>query len=341
MMNPTLDTLVREYIDSLRSLDYSPSTIRTADRTCRRLLAQTGNIQLRNIDVKHVDRYFAIRMGQGVSAPTLNIELQNLRGLFRYAMARRYMGQTPDPTAHRRRMRVQPKARRRIPAGEFTRLLDACEHPRDRMVVALGVYLMLRQSEIVRLRVGDVNLATGEVTAHIIKTAKLDVMPISLELDSELRRWLTWYTDTMGGLRDDYLLVPAKARPVVMPDGSGFNLMDSPLHPYKMIGHPQDIVRRAMAACGYDLNDADGVTLRDGVHTLRRSAARAKFDELVDSGYDGALRVVQSMCHHASQKQTEIYIGVELDQKRRDDMIRGKRMYNIPQDNVTELRSVK
>lgn len=342
MMNPMLDTLVREYVDSMRSAGLAPSTIRTAERTCRRLLAQTGNIQVRNVDPhRHIDRYFAIRMGQGIEASSLNIELQNLRGLFRFAQVRRYLGNTPDPTSHRHRMRVQPKARRRIPVQDFTRLMDSCEHPRDRMVVALGVYLMLRQSEIVRLRVGDVNLDTEEITAHIVKTGKIDVMPISMELNAELRRWLTWYTQQVGPLHDDYLLVPAKARPVVMADGSGFNLMASPLYPHKRIGHPQDIIKRAMSACGYELIDGDGQTLRDGVHTLRRSAARAKFDELVEDGYDGATRVVQSMLHHASFKQTELYIGIELDQKRRDDIIRGKQMYTIPQENVTELRRAK
>lgn len=340
MMNPTLDALVREYVDSLRSAGLAPSTIVTAERTSRRFLAYAGNVQVRNVTPRHVDNYFAARMGKGVAANTLNLELQHLRALFRFADTRRYLGSAPDPTAHRRRMRVQPKLRRRIPAHDFDRLLDACDHPRDRMVLALALYLLLRRSELVPLRVGDVNLDTGDVSVRIVKTAKVDAMPISMELDVELRRWLTWYTEQVGPLRDDYLLVPAKARHQLPLPGGTSPVAGIP-DPYRPMCNAEDVIKRALKACGYGLTDADGETLREGVHTLRRSAARAKFDELVETGYDGAGRVVQSLLHHASFKQTEVYIGMELDKKRRDDIIRGKRMYTIPQENVTELRSVK
>lgn len=63
------------------------------------------------------------------------------------------------------------------------------------------------------------------------------------------------------------------------------------------------------------------------MHTLRRSAARALFDRLATEGYDGALRLVQAMLHHAQSSTTEHYLGLTLDKKRRDDIIRGESMY--------------
>jgi integrase len=63
--------------------------------------------------------------------------------------------------------------------------------------------------------------------------------------------------------------------------------------------------------------------LNEGLHTLRRSAARQIFDALVETRrYDGALRVVQSLLHHRSVQTTEQYIGLSTEALTRDDFLR-------------------
>ena len=62
------------------------------------------------------------------------------------------------------------------------------------------------------------------------------------------------------------------------------------------------------------------------------------FDELLERGYDGALRQVQAMLHHKSSTMTEHYLGIDLDVKRRNEALRGRAMFTAPNiANVVRL----
>ena len=344
MATTLLSDLVDEFIESAKANDYSKATIAHHERAGRGLLAFVGNIQARNVTPRHVDSYFAQRQSTGrVGAGQLNVELVSLRALFRFATQRRYVPSGADPTAHRRRFREVKRDRLRIPATEFDRLLDCAEHPRDRIIVGLGLFLFLRQSEVKVLRVGDVDLTHGEVAVTVIKTKGFDRMPISTELDRELRRWLTYYSEQLGRpLRPDDYLVPAKS-PLLFQAGRSLkeNLYASAVSeefiPTKPMRLPHQAVQRALKRFGADLRDENDRSTNEGVHTLRRSGARALFDRLVQDGYDGALRTVQAMLHHASSQTTELYLGIHLDKKRRDEVVRGKPLFPVSTENVVDL----
>jgi integrase len=191
--------------------------------------------------------------------------------------------------------------------------------------------------------------ARSDIMANVrMKTKAVDVMPISYELDIELRRWLTWYAqDIDGPLKDDYWLVPTRRRPAMANDGSGPGggymvrrehgncrptVKGKRLHRY---------VQRAMVNFGMDIRDADGKSMMEGCHTLRRSGARALFDDLVErGGYDGVLRHVSAMLHHKSTLMTERYLGLDVDVKKRNDLIRGKKMYRTQRDMVEDSPNV-
>lgn len=329
----TLAGLTSSYLAALESGGYAANTIRTRARVARAFLALTGDKPLSAVTAEDVDLYFANRSAAGLSPATSNLERTALTKMFDWALDRRLLGaELPHPVRHRRRLRVQARPKRRLPASEFGRLLDAAEHPRDRAVLALGIYLLLRQSEIADLRVGDVDLTHGTVAVRVLKTGKHDLMPVSAELDRELRSWLSWYATQVGPLADHYRLVPAKGRPV----GA---VTDGPLKPTTPVAQPERIVHRALAAIGHETRDEDGNPIRDGIHTLRRSAARAMFDRLVEDGYDGAGRVVQSLLHHASFRQTEVYLGIDMDSIRRDELLRGRPMFT-QQQGVAQRRLV-
>lgn len=342
-----LSDLVDEFVATLRSNAYAANTVRNHSRPARYLLAHVGNIQVRHITPRHIDSYLAKRKtDDDLSAASLNVDLVGLRALFRHAVERRYLAPHQDPTQHRRNFREVPRDRLRLPAAEFPRLLDACEHPRDRIIVALGLYLFLRKSEIKALRVGDVDLARGVVTVRVEKTKQLDHMPISAELDAELRRWLTWYAASIDRPLDQYdHLVPAKTPPLYLPGQRPYEnfeeaKMQARLKPEKPCNRPEEAVHRVLTALGYPVRDEDGGSLREGVHTLRRSGARALFDRLVAEGYDYAIRTVQSMLHHKSIVVTEGYLGVRLDEKRRDEIVRGKPLFPVSEENVVRMEKV-
>jgi len=324
----TLSELVDEYISSARSNGYAEGTMSNISRGTRGLLETIGNIRVSNIRPQHIDQYFAARLSRRVAAGTLNNELIALRGMFAFAIARRYIPATGDPTAHRRSMRRTPREFRRLPASMFPTLLNACTHPRDRVFIALGLYLLLRAGEISALRVKHVSLDRGYVSAQIFKSAIADEMPIPSELDHELRHWLTWYAQTAGPLNPEWYLVPAKHRPQLRA-GGGVDIF-TPLKPTVKLTHSETIVQRALAEVGIEPRDASGRPTREGGHTLRRSAARALFDRLVEEGgRDGAGRVVQSLLHHSQFSTTERYLGIDQDRLRRDHLLKGQAMFPV------------
>lgn len=338
-----LSDLVDDFEQSLRSNSYSKATVKTYVRTARGLLAHVGNIQARNVTPAHIDSYFANRHRGGIAASSSNTELASLRALYRHASHRRVVSPGGDPTAHRRPARVVRVDRLRIPASQFPRLLDCAAHPQDRMVVALGLYLFLRRSEIQLLRVGDVDLQLGDIAVSVPKTAEWDRMPISAELDRELRRWLAYYAEALGRpLRPDDYLVPSRKR---VPYARGLTREENArrvanaalFRPDRPVSTPERCVQRTLLKFGYEVRDDCGRPLREGNHTLRRSGARALFDRLVSEGYDYAIRTIQAMLHHKSIRTTELYLGLELDKKKRDEIVRGNEMFPVEKANVVEM----
>lgn len=213
----------------------------------------------------------------------------------------------------------------RIPLAQFPALLDAARSPRDRMFIALGLYTMGRKTELTGIQIKHVDLDSEEIELYIAKTNAYDRMPMSKELRRELTRWLPIYEAECGPLQADWYLTPAAQggkRPV-----GGY-----PLRPWKEMVSAEDVVKAALTDIGVS-------GYRTGCHVLRRSAARAMFDELVSLGYDGALRIVSAYLHHASVTMSERYLGLDLDRANRDNFTKGELMFpSLEAENVIPFR---
>ena len=80
------------------------------------------------------------------------------------------------------------------------------------------------------------------------------------------------------------------------------------------------------------------------MHTLRRSGARAYFEQLLEEGSirDGVLRQIMAMLHHKSVLMTERYLGLDADREKRDVHLRGRRMFKVAHAiNVIQLRKAE
>lgn len=308
-----------QYLTWCEATGKAVNTLRNRRTALDRFVTVNRNPDTRTIDATAVDRF--VIASQHLSDGSFNLAISNLRGWLRWMRVRGLIQLDVDMLmASITRRKNRPPERRRIPLTQFPVLLEAAgrRHPRDRMVVAAGLYLFLRASEIRSLRVKDVDLASGEVTVTIHKTRERDVMPISAELDRELRLWLTWYADNYGPLDPDWWLCPAVA-PTRQP--SDVDYADRPLSPQSKMCANMAVVQQALAAIGWE------DTCGEGVHCLRRSAARALFDELAGSSFDGAMRRVMSLLHHKSQQTTETYLGLTVDKAQRDKAVRGHSLF--------------
>jgi len=328
-MTFTLMDAQAAYLASRRDQGYAETTMRNTRRALH-VISLHLDTDITSITSADLDRALGAHRNTH-AATTMNLTLAELRGFFKWCEQQGHIPYGSSPMRHRRAYAEAKHERLRVPADQFTGLIDSAQNPRDRIVVALGLYLLLRAGEIALLRVRDVDLSDFTIAVLVPKSAKSDTMPICHELADELRIWFTAYGKGIGReLHGDDYLVPGRLPPTLEARGDGekWVMVQYDLYvPNKPYGTPHKAVQGALALSGYATHDPDGQTKREGVHTLRRSAARALFDRLSVDGIDSALRIVQSMLHHASVSTTERYIGLDGDRAKRDAILRGERMF--------------
>ena len=310
-----------------RKNGWSAGTVRNDEKVFRKLMAHFGDVKLTALTPEVMDEFLRSKPMCPDSPSTYNLYLSALRNFFKWCRQRKHMPIDFDPLVGQRVKPKQETPRFRVPMEEFPALLNAARTPRDRMIIAIGLYLMVRESEARSIRLGDINLTEGTIGVTVHKTNGYDLMPICPELDAELRIWLTYMAANHGALSDDWYLIP-QTRPTN-------KWMVTSLNPACGLG-PGGMsrpIQAAVAALGYP-------TDKVGMHTLRRSAAAAIFLEKKRLGYDGALRQVASWLHHKSQRTSEIYIGIDIDRNTRDREAREGPLYpSLAADNVIEMRS--
>jgi integrase len=301
------------YCESRKGDGFAQNTIKNDYHVLTRICDIIGDVELTTITVHHLDTVLRIEGDRGLAAGSLNMYQSCLSAFSRWCRERGYMDLLQNPVGTRRYRKDPPKRKDYVPASQFGALLDAAErtHKRDRALVAAGLYLMIRQSELITIRIKDVNLVAREIDVFIRKTKDYDVMPISPEFHKELTAWFAAYEAEAGPLDPDWYAFPAIK-------STAFHVWG--VNPTAQIRKSEDIVRRALKGIGWK----EGWV---GVHVLRRSSARALFEENLLAGYDGAMREVQTWLHHASVTMTERYLGLELDREKRNKKAKDRLMF--------------
>ena len=320
----------------------SPATLKDKRRAIRRLIKTAGNVPVHTLDDMAMDVLFE-EMSDTCGAGALNSALVHLGVFFKWCVSRKMAPLAFNPLAERKRWDLPDVRKTILPVGEFAPLLEAAKTPRDRMIVAIGLYLFLRASEIRTIQLRDLDLDRGTIKVHVWKSKKEDVMPISKELDRELRRWLTHYTEQVGPLRPDYYLTPSRDLTQVAYDHALGRLAKTAdhretLHPERQCARPESAVKLALPGIRWDTHDSSGKSYRYGCHLLRRSGGRALFDRLRTEGYEGALQRVKTMLHHKEAAMTEFYLDVSHETELRDELLRGQEMFPEPEaGNVVSM----
>lgn len=288
----------------------------------RRALDQWGDIEVASIKPNHIDRLFE---KSGWSARTINLYLMTMRGFIKWARRNGHLPRDYDPTDGWRALRAEQTEKTWIPIEEFPALLDAADNPRDRAVIAIGLFTFMRGSEISGLKIGDLDFDRHTIRMYRFKTKEYDTLPMAWELKQELLSWLNYYREQMGGrLEPGWFLVPARG-PLPMRYDERLSCLQptgepARLRPDRHLFKPYESVKKAMVQLDY-------LVKGQGAHTLRRSGARALFDRLRHEGYDGALMRVSSMLGHKDTKTTEIYLGLGLEREQRNEMLAGQVMF--------------
>lgn len=322
-MRTTIAAARSEYLTWRKSQGFADGTIKNDRVMLDWMIAALGD----HAEIGDIDDRAVLKVLEYASSvrctSSLNLIQANMGAFFKWCRLRKHMTPDQNPLLGLRYRRVPKKERVRLALHEFPAFLDAADNPRDRFACALGLYLFLRASEVVALRVRDLDLQAGTIGVTIQKTGDYDVMPISKELDKEARRYLLYYQEQCGTLDPNGYLIPSR-----VPNGWGTHV----LNPEAKHPRPQDIVKRTLARYGWN------ETKMQGFHLLRASGARAWFDELDAQTVDGALKIVQAHLHHASVTMTEKYLGLTADRAKRDRLLRGETMFpSLGGDNLIDL----
>jgi integrase len=348
--HPRLSEALAKYQD-MRRARYAAPTTKNENFVLSRFLDWYGeDVQVRHLRVSRVEEWFhgpdglrarhVTRDGverEPIQESTYNFYRSRLNSFFDFCTTNGWLKQDPlvhvTPLPIPRKKRLQPLPR--VLLG----MLDAAENARDRAYLATAINTALRASEINRLRVGDVDLAAGDLKVWISKSKEEDLMPISSDLDSELRRWLALYpVDLDRPLREDDYLFPARRHTVYhwQRDERGVfrpGRTKPSWRPEKPIQKPHVVVQNALTAVGLPIK-------QEGVHTVRRAVARAYFDALAVSGYDSALRQTSALLHHKNSTTTEQYLGLSSEREQRDKTLKGRPFLTamVTDHNVQPLR---
>lgn len=312
---PTLSDAIDEYLD-LRRRKKAKSTLVNEESILRRFLACVGNVNTRTLDQHHFEKFFydgEDPLVDKLAPSSFNQARSRVTGFVTWLEGRRYTSRRAllDNVDHQK---VVNRERMRLSATELLTLLDLADHPRDRATLAIAMNTAARANEITGIRVGDVRLDEGLIRLDISKTGKEDHRPITADLRHELERWFAYYRrdQDVFTLDDDWYLVPSKTHfNRRMSDGTFKHFGDSKLRPSRRMNDPHKIVQKVLAKAGRD-------SKFEGFHTIRRSVALLYFESLRDEGYDGALQATKALLNHEHASQTEQYLGLTNERRKRD-----------------------
>lgn len=332
-----------EYLDHLKNRNLAANSIRCNQSMLAALIRVLGaDYYTSQIQPSDIDRVLK-ESNWGPKTKATNLAF--MKQLFAWCRTRRYMRADQDPLMGGFLIRgAQNRGEDRDKLwlwrheGDWDLVLDAAGrmHPRDRAVIALGLYLMPRIEELADIRWGDVDFENHSVYLGRSKTRDGDRMPLVTELASELATWKTFYETVHGPVEDHWFVVPAFGHaPRRASDGRYGIDHSTDFHPTRLASHPYEVVKRALTATGKWTNEQLYWT---GGHTLRRSGARGLYDSLRDQGIDNALRLVQTWLGHSSVLHTQRYIGINADREMRNKIFAGRSMFGNVGPDIHAVR---
>ncbi|MDG1204512.1 MAG: site-specific tyrosine recombinase XerD [Pseudomonadales bacterium] len=276
--------LIEKYIDSLwLEKGLSRNTLESYQRDLKALTIwlDESNRSLESVRREDLLKYLADRMGNGIKARSTARALSCLRSFYRYLLREKLI--KVDPT-----LRIEnPKLGRPLPdsltESDVERLLAAPDLTtplgvRDRAMLEVLYACGLRVTELVSLRLTDMNLRQG-VLRVMGKGSKERLVPLGEEA-------INWLQQFIQESRDE-LLKKNLAEDVVFPSSQG-KVMTRQTFWHRIKIHAE----------------AAGIKKKLSPHTLRHAFAT----HLVNHGAD--LRVVQLLLGHSDLSTTQIYTHI-------------------------------
>lgn len=321
--HPSLQEAVHEFIAAQKAHGVPNGTIKQYRLVNNRLCAYFQGRQFAGITEQNLGEFLYGPEGilNGRSPKTGTSYRSAINSLFAYGRFRgwiRHDIRCPK-SPFRERKPVKEIAPTRLTEQELISLIEGAEQPILRAMIAVAVSTALRISDIMKLKITDVDFETGDIYVWVQKTGDFHPLPLTMDLEEELRRYLAWYTRETGTPQSQLVyLFPAWQRRNEEGTGHIYVIPDPSKHARYMWSSSR------LKTLLFDL----GIHLEPGEawHTIRRSVARIYFDRLREEvSHDHALRETMVFLGHKNQETTERYLGLQAEVEARNARLRGKR----------------
>ena len=268
---PGITPLRQRMMDDMRMRKLDAKTQSTYIRAVRRL-AMFLRRPPDTATIEDLRRFQLHLVEQDVPPPTINATLTGLRFFFGVTLAR------PEIMAKTHPVRVPRTLPVVLSRDEVARLIAAASNLKHRTALAVAYGTGLRASEVIALKVGDVDSQRMTLRVEQGKGRKDRYAMLSPSLLERLRLW--WRA--------------AHAKGKILPNGWLFPGLD-PMDPLTA----RQLNRAIRAAA-----EAAHIDKRVSMHTLRHSFATHLLEQKVD------IRVIQVMLGHAKLQTTSLYTQV-------------------------------
>ena len=266
-----LSPLRRRMIEDMCLRKLSPKTQTHYIRAVRNLTRYLGRSP-DTATVEDLRRYQLHLVDTGISSVSLNAAITGLRFFFEVTLGRSDAMAKMKAVYEPRRLPVV------LSAEEVTRLLDAAPNLKAKAALAVAYGTGLRASEVVHLKVGDIDRERRVIRVEQGKGRKDRYAMLSPKLHALLRAW--W--------RD------GRAQGKMLPGGWLFP-GQNPVNP---------MTTRQLNRLCHAAVDAAGLDKRVSLHTLRHSFAT----QLLEQGVD--IRIIQVLLGHKKLETTALYSQV-------------------------------
>jgi integrase/recombinase XerD len=288
-----LNDLVTQYVGFRRALG---ERCHAAEEILQSFYRAVGpHKQVSRVGVKAVETFLT---GTGPITERWHKKYSVLKGFFQFAVSRGYLDKAPLPTEVPKH--IPPRHPYVFTRAEVRRLLDAVqllqhpcaliESPTLRAILLLLYGAGLRQGEVLRLSVIDVDLTHSHLTIRDSKFFKSRLIPISNHLTEVLRDYSRWRASIHpSASAEDHFFISRKGRVITKHTLEGT---------FKRLrGHA-------------DVRGADSSYQQPRLHGLRHAFAVHRLTEWYRQGADVQRLVYHLSVYlgHAHLRHTQVYL---------------------------------
>ena len=181
----------KQYLDYLQLAKYSPNTIRTYTSEFRQFLLAMENISIASLSPERLKSYILYCTNElHYSENQLHSRINAIKLYYEKVLGReRMFFNIPRPRKARQLPRV-------LSTQEVKKLLAATENLKHRFLLAMAYSMGLRVSEVVSLKINDLDLDRNQVFLHAAKGKKDRYANLSEVIKNTLHEYLKIYQPT-------------------------------------------------------------------------------------------------------------------------------------------------